>query len=162
MEYREMPASFIRCFSVLMKLNRPRRYGGFTKGEMCILNYLADQTDPVLPGALAAMMEVSTARIAALLRQLEEKDWIRRSVDAADRRCVLVSITDAGRSVVLARKCELGEYFAQILDRLGEEDAREGLRILGRIMSIAEELEKIPYQEIPAKGNPEHESKQAV
>ncbi|MBR6709412.1 MAG: hypothetical protein IKL84_07010, partial [Clostridia bacterium] len=73
-----------------------------------------------------------------------------------DRRCVLVSLTDAGRRIVLARRYELNEYFSHVLDRLGERDAREGLRILQRIAAIVEEMEN---GETMAKGNAENDPK---
>lgn len=142
MNYTIITDSFIRQFGTLMKLGRPKRYGSFTRGEMCILNYLYDLDTPAQPGELSAIMEASSARVAAVLRTLESKGQIRRCVDGTDRRRVLVHITDTGRQLVEARRREVSDYFAQIIRHLGEDDVREGMRILGRIMEIAESLEK--------------------
>lgn len=141
MDYTVITDSFIRRFGTLMKLGRPKRYGSFTRGEMCILNHLYDQNEPTQPGELRAIMDASSARVAAVLRTLEGKGQIERCIDGADRRRVLVNITEEGRRLVEARRNEVSEYFAQIISQLGEDDVREGMRILGRIMKIAESLE---------------------
>ena len=146
LDYTVITDSFIRRFGTLMKLGRPKRYGSYTRGEMCILNYLYDQNEPAQPGELSAIMDASSARVAAALRTLESKGQIARCVDGADRRRVLVNITEAGRQLVEARRREVRDYFAQIICQLGEDDVREGMRILGRIMKIAESLEDAPAE----------------
>lgn len=142
MDYTSFADNFIRLFGTLMKLTRPKRYGSYTRGEMCILNYLYDKKEAAQPGELSAVMEASSARVAAVLRTLENKGQIERCIDGVDRRKILVHITGTGRRIVEARRREVSEYFAQIIHRLGEDDAREGMRILARIMTIAESLER--------------------
>lgn len=154
MDYTIITDSFIRRFGMLMKLGRPKRIGSYTRGEACILNYLCDQNEPAQPGELSAIMEASSARVAAVLRNLESKGLIERSIDSKDRRKILVSITDTGRALVQARRCEIRDYFKEIIIRLGEEDVREGMRILDRIMHIAESLEdEPPAAQIEGGGN---------
>ncbi len=143
MDYSVITDSFIRRFGTLMKMGRPKRYGSFTRGEMCILNHLYDQDAPTQPGELRAIMEASSARVAAALRTLESKGQIERFVDEKDRRKVLVNITAQGRMLVEMRRREVQDYFMQIISQLGEDDVREGLRILGRILKIAEGLEEM-------------------
>ena len=141
MDYTVITDSFIHRLHTLLKFGRPKRYSSFTRGEMCILNYLYDQETPAQPGELRTIMEASSARVAAVLRTLEGKGQIARTIDEKDRRRILVSITDAGRKLVKQRRRELSDYFAQIISQLGEEDTREGMRILGRIVKIVESLE---------------------
>ena len=52
------------------------------------------------PGALAAAMMISTGGTTARLERLERSGLASRSPDPNDRRGVLVSLTDAGRSLV--------------------------------------------------------------
>ena len=132
---------FIQRFSLLMKLGRPRLYGSFTKGEMRVLSYLYQQEEPVQPGELCQILDASSARVAAVLKRLEGKGQIQRQMDTDDRRKILVCITPAGHRLVEARRGEMHNYLAEIIDRLGEDDAREGLRILARILDIAEQME---------------------
>lgn len=136
-----MTGRFILCFGYLMKLARPKRYGSYTKGEMLILGYLYDKDTPVQPGELSGIMEATSARVAAVLRRLEAKGQIERSLDETDRRRVLVRITEAGKRLVADRRREVYDYFDVILKRLGEDDVNEGMRILERITEIAESLE---------------------
>lgn len=132
---------FIQRFSLLMKLGKPRLYGSFTKGEMRILTYLYQQEEPVQPGELCQILDASSARVAAVLKRLESKGQIERRMDTDDRRKIFVCITPAGHRLVENRRGEMHDYIAEIIDRLGEDDAREGLRILAKILDIAEQME---------------------
>lgn len=149
---KNMTGRFILRFGYLMKLTRPKRYGSYTKGETLILGYLYDKAAPVQPGELSGVMEASTARVAAVLRRLEAKGQIARTADAADRRRIFVRITDAGRRLVEARRREVYDYFDEILAQLGEDDVREGMRILERITAIVESLEEKHDPEQDEKG----------
>lgn len=99
-------------------------------------------------------MEASSARVAAVLRSLEAKGMIERSVDDKDRRRILVSITDAGRALVQDRRCEIRDYFYQIILQLGERDVCEGYADSGADYALAESLEKeTPETQIEIGGN---------
>ncbi len=149
---KDMTGRFITSFGDLMKLTRPKRYGSYTRGEMRILSHLYDKAAPVQPGELSGVMEASSARVAAALRRLEAKGQIARTADAADRRRIFVRITDAGRSLVEARRREVHDYVDEILAQLGEDDFREGMRILERITEIVEALEDNEDSALDGKG----------
>ena len=75
-------------------------------GEFFALSLLLLDDAPGCPSGLRRSMGVSSARIAALLKHLEQKGWISRSADEHDERRVNVSLTDAGRELINSRRRE--------------------------------------------------------
>jgi DNA-binding MarR family transcriptional regulator len=56
------------------------------KGEGFVLHCLMHHSGMALPSEISSEMDVSSARVAAILNQLEQKKYVRREIDAADRR----------------------------------------------------------------------------
>ena len=75
-------------------------------GEFFALSLLLLDDAPGCPSGLSRSMGVSSARIAALLKHLEQKGWIRRCADELDERRVNVSLTEAGRELISERRKE--------------------------------------------------------
>ena len=109
-------------------------------GEIFILEHLARKNDTMLPGELSAMMGGSSARTAIALRNLEQKGYIERDIDKKDRRKILVSITEDGRKLAREEREEVANRMKIILDELGEDDAREYIRIVNRIIEITKKM----------------------
>ncbi|HPE16107.1 MAG TPA: winged helix DNA-binding protein [Oscillospiraceae bacterium] len=150
MNYDALAGELVRLVSRLNRTEAYQRLNEFFKGEMFVLRYLDSGSGSALPGALREAMGVSSARVAAALGALERKGFITRSADATDRRRVIVSITEAGRRQLCARQRVLRVNLEYLLHELGEADAREYIRIVGRIMEISglsksERAVKTPY-----------------
>lgn len=84
-------------------------------------------------------MGVSSARIAALLKHLEQKGWISRSADEHDERRVNVLLTDAGRELINSRRREAIERVSAALREIGEEDAHEYVRLQQKMLDALSE-----------------------
>ena len=123
------------------KSGRPKHIDGAFRGEMFALHYIAKQEAPVLPGEISDEMNVSSARIAQTLNNIEKKGWITRKIDPSDRRRILVELTPEGQKVDEAqRQCMLDKAI-QMLSVLGEEDAKEYVRITGKLAkSFSEQI----------------------
>lgn len=108
----------------------------FSRGEVGILIYLHSTKNGVTSGTLSECLTVSTGRIATALKSLEKKGFIERHYnDPSDKRKVLVYITEAGRDFVIEGHQKGIKKTEDILRKLGEEDAKEFVRIVKRIMS---------------------------
>ena len=114
-----------------------------TRGEMAVILmlHLAQEADepPLTPSVIAERAHLTSARTANVLRSLEEKGWVTREHATDDRRRVTVSLTEAGDAERVRRRSEFEEQAAAFLARLGEDDAREAIRILKRCNQIVEE-----------------------
>ena len=123
-----------------------RQYRGFMphqddvsalmRGEMAVLRLLDDEQRRVSAGDLSRLLEMTTSRVAAVLNSLEKKDMITRCADPADRRRVVVALTARGEDFCRARRREAERDFTHLLERLGEDDARQFVHLLGRVFAI--------------------------
>ena len=109
------------------------------QGETLMLDYLAHHGGEALPGEISNQMNVSSARIAQMLNNLEKKGWIIREINPDDRRKILVNLTSAGRTEARERMQKIVKLATKMLTRLGEDDAREYVRIMGRLIDMIEE-----------------------
>ena len=81
--------------------SRPREF--FQKADStragigCLMHILAKAEEPVSAGALSAEARVSTARIAVLLKKMEQKGLIVRQSDPEDARKTKISLSAFGR-----------------------------------------------------------------
>ena len=113
--------------------------GKNARGECFVLRCLARSKAPLLPSDLSEQSHASTARIAVVLNTLEKKGLISRAIDPTDRRRILVSLTNVGQEYVAVVRTQLREDMKHLLEELGEQDAREYLRITKRILQISQE-----------------------
>ena len=108
-------------------------------GEFFALSLLLLDDAPGCPSGLRRSMGVSSARIAALLKHLEQKGWISRSADEHDERRVNVLLTDAGRELINSRRREAIERVSAALREIGEEDAHEYVRLQQKMLDALSE-----------------------
>ena len=82
---------------------------------------------------------VSTARVAAFLKAVEKKGYIQRISLERDRRKVNIVLTDIGWDAVKGRRERMLKGVMAYLERLGEEDTENLLRILEKTRTIMKE-----------------------
>lgn len=116
------------------------------KGEMFVLRYLSHHKGDVVPGDIGKVMNVSSARIAQTLNSLEKKGWVTREIDAEDRRRILVKLTAEGKKQTEQHQEKVIRNTIKILELLGEHDAKEYVRITGRLAEIMPQCEKLLYK----------------
>ena len=112
------------------------------RGELFVLNYLKEHDGVVHPKELSEKLAVSTARIARLLKHMEEQGLIVRFADANDSRQVVVQITEQGAAEIDHVRKKVLEYTARMLENLGADDAKEYIRIQEKICQNCSEIRK--------------------
>lgn len=109
-----------------------------------ILIYLNSHPD-AHPSLMADELKVTRPNIAANLRLLEQKRFITRDVDEANRRQVYVNLTEDGKSHLEKIDAQLHFLFGGWFTILGKEETKHLLKILEISSSpelITEELKK--------------------
>ena len=112
----------------------------FSQGEMRLLGCLHAGADGRMAGELSTLLELSTARIAAMLNNLERKGAITRARDEVDRRRVVVHLTAQGREEVQTSYDAAVVCLAEVYRRMGEDDTRALLRLSERAGEIAQQI----------------------
>lgn len=106
------------------------------KGELAVLVYLLDENDGASASEISQRFDVNTSRVAAILNALSKKKYIERKGDPIDKRKIHVYITPQGRQYGEERRKDILEHVCGMLEQLGEEDAREHIRIMKKISNI--------------------------
>lgn len=124
---------------LMFRLRSGRGIDQKLRGMPVVLRELIVAGGELSPGQLAKRMGVSDARVANILRSLEERGLVTRAGATKDKRRVVVTITDAGRVAADKARDEGVEMVADFLKELGEEDARDLVRVVNRVVEVMED-----------------------
>lgn len=133
-DYTELANELLELRPLLSQASASEKMSEMFRGEIFVLNYLMTHKCIAYPKELSKTMFVSTARIAALLKHMEEKGLIIRQADSQDNRQIIVSLTDKGLHVIEEKRREVLDSVVQMLKMLGPKDAREYIRIQTKIV----------------------------
>ena len=134
MEYRKVAIELLDIWRKVSGTEVCRKMNSFVIGEYFVLNYLLNSEKRVYSKDISREMDVTTARVAAILNQIEKKGWIERTQDCDDNRQTIVSITEEGIKVIREKRREITDEVVTVLEKIGEKDAEELLRIQRKII----------------------------
>lgn len=90
---------------------------------------------------LSKFLLITKPAISKLINTLEEKGFVERITDKSDRRVVYINITEEGEKI-LAKETEMFEEFThKIVEKMGEEDTNEMIRLFKRMYDAIAEME---------------------
>jgi len=138
MDYSELAMRLMENMFMLHKGKKQQEMSRSVHGETFVLAYIYMRKGDVLPSEISSQMAISSARIAATLGNLEKKNLIIRQIDLNDRRRILVTLTTQGKEVAEQQRTEVMGNVIQMLESLGEHDAQEYVRIMGRLAQMKE------------------------
>lgn len=141
MSYKNLAEQFFQTNYQMKKVNHQQIIDESLRGEIFTLLFLRDRKNNVLPGEISEIMQISSARVASILNNLENKGFIERQIDKADRRRILVSLTSLGKESANAHYQEVINQICKMFEILGEKDAKEFIRIMNKILDIASTME---------------------
>ncbi len=133
MDYQMLAEELLRLRGKILRIPASQKLSKMVQGELFVLSYLKDHDEIVHPKHLSENMAVSTARIARLLKIMEEKGLITRVEDLEDSRQVVVRLTEKGRAAIEPAKEDALRCVSELLEKLGPEDAEAYVRIQKRI-----------------------------
>lgn len=119
----------------------------FSQNEWMILNslYEAENKKDVAceqmphPGArhFADMMHCSPPMISKILRSLEEKEMILRSIDQKDRRNTKITLTEKGKEEIIRGRAVFEKYIDRVIEQMGEEKIRRMIQDMDDFYDIS-------------------------
>lgn len=115
------------------KLEATQRGFGF------VLSYLEQTDKEVNAGDLSKKLNVSTARIAALLKRMEQGGFITRHTSQKDARRTVVEITPAGIALVDKMREQTLDRIELLLAQVSKEDLDTYIRISYQIKEVMNE-----------------------
>jgi len=139
MDYEDLAKEFIQNMQNTRSAhaaNRQKSFQDGVRGEVFVLLCIKEEQGRTIPSRISDVTGVSSARVAMVLNSLEEKGMITREIDVEDRRKIIVRITPKGTDHLEEWQKKHIEDIREILESLGEDDAKELVRIIGRIAEI--------------------------
>lgn len=133
MDFAELARELIEPMYLVHREKLVRHINQMSRGEEYVLLLLKDSKDPLFPRDISKIMGITSARVAAILRRLEEKGLVTRKASTTDHRCTKVIITEKGDSVIAAQQDKAVAYLTKVLTQLGQEDAVKYTEIMKKI-----------------------------
>lgn len=104
-----------------------------SEGRLAVLLAVANAEEAATPAFVAEQLGVSRAAITGLIDGLERQQLLQRAANGADRRSIVLHLTNTGRAVLDRIGPRYGEWLAALSDGI-EGDALGGaLAALGAI-----------------------------
>lgn len=142
MFYEALAEEFFEIRAKMIKFPKNRQMSKAIQGEQFVLEYLTAHQGMAHPKELSQAMAVSSARIARLLNHMEEKMLIVRRADGHDNRQTIVALTETGQVLGIEQHELTRKMIVEMLEMLGDEDARNFIRILKKIANNFEQHEE--------------------
>ena len=113
-------------------------------GIGAVLKILDEADGRITCGDIAKKMNVSTARVAVLLKKMVAKNLIERSVDKEDARIISISLTENGRETISQIRNLIIEHLSKVIDVLGMEKIRTYIELSDEIKKVFVEIQPPP------------------
>ena len=89
-------------------------------------------------------LRVSKAAVSQMLGTLEKRGLVTREPDPNNRRTILVNLTETGREMIDGFERDFDTYLVVLIERFGEKDTREIIRLIYKFSDIIETIVKDP------------------
>ena len=140
LDYEELAKQFLNNSYQYRSRGHQKRFDGNMQGEAYAMSYIFRQSGTVLPSDISSEMNISSARVAVILNNLESKGFLTRQIDKSDRRRILVELTQEGQEFAKEHYKNAINFAERILKLLGEHDAKELVRIISRLAEFEPEI----------------------
>lgn len=134
--YSDLAEELIEAFDRRKKELNHKAMSASMHGELAVLRLLEVEDRQLTAGDISRMLCMTTSRVAAVLGTLEKKGLIVRRADTQDRRRIRVMLTQKGLEQYQGKRRMLKADLCVVLSRLGQNDAREFVRLFKRVHEI--------------------------
>jgi DNA-binding MarR family transcriptional regulator len=130
----------------LRRLDWSKAIPGMTQAEYLALSVVrrAQEAQPDSPGVyvstLAEELMISVSMVSKMLKVLEDRGWIRRTVDMNSRRNTFVSLTDLGLQVHDSANLSLSQVHQKVAQQVGQETLDQLSSSAARLFQCYEEV----------------------
>lgn len=117
-----------------LSLSKSLAKSGASFTQFCLLGLLdGDMPSPTM-SEIAARMKHTCAAATGLVERLVQLDYVKRANDAADRRRILIHITQKGKNLLRSIRNERANYVERFMQVLDDSEKRDWLRIYEKII----------------------------
>lgn len=144
--YETIAAQLMTTFMRFKKINR-RVFtpGKLSHSEMGVISALIMATEGdaetynVKMSEISHRLRITRPALTQSVDKLEKAGYIERVFLQSDRRATYLKLTEQGKAVFQEEKKRMVTAIASLLQKMGEEDAKEFVRLTGKLMTIVME-----------------------
>lgn len=129
LEFTEMQLTYTKEISAFLEK-------ASAVGQDRILIYLYKKNDHILVGDLTNELQMSTGRIANILKELEKKGYILRIQQRDDKRKYEVCLTNSGKTHSQELYADMVASHKALIEQLGEVDGEQLLRLSKKVLQF--------------------------
>jgi DNA-binding MarR family transcriptional regulator len=119
---------------------RPDSAGNISIAEVVVLKGIKDHVFDSGEMTIPDLLCISRAAVSQMLGVMEQKGFIVRDINKANRRKQLLSLTPKGTAVIEEQEQKVLELFARIFDQFGETKTKQFIKLSSRFMDIIEKI----------------------
>ena len=135
MNYRRQAEEFYHILANNNNVKISKFLDDGLRGIYVILRIVRDSKTEILPGDIAKMMGISTARVAVALKTLEKKGYISKAPAAYDGRKIVLKITPAGLQALSERESAVYDFIESFLKKVSASEAQTFIDIAKKIFN---------------------------
>ncbi len=128
----------LETISIMDKRNVLSKRKFLLKGEDLLIVMLDELGGMSTPSKLSDCTDFTPARLSAIIKSLEIKGYILKHQDELDKRCSIIEITEKGIMQSRQIKGAAVRNSLEIIEKLGENDATEFIRLMKKLFDIME------------------------
>lgn len=142
---KDLSAEIIAVIHRFKKISMDSMFPEISKGEFWVLKMIHvtsmknEEGKGVYVSSIAKHLKVTPSAISRMLKGLEQKELIERSVDRNDRRNTCVFLTEKGDILRKKVETEMSAFSKDVIESMGEEDAQMLLKLFNKMVDIMEE-----------------------
>ena len=142
-------SAFLRSLQTINSMRLSLLIEGVTPAEFSLLYCAAESAQPVSVAQAAKQLGVSMPAVSRALKTLEGAQLIGRRTDEADRRSVLIELTDEGRELVKRNLSRITSAADRIIGRFSDEELSTMVRLQEKLAQGVSEIMAELSQERP-------------
>jgi len=108
-----------------------------TSTQMFMLHYIQESGICRLT-ALAEKLDVKPSAVTVMIERLAKSGYVTRESDPADRRVILVRLTQAGEDVIAYAHQRREEIIAKYMESLSQEEKEQVTNIMEKLVTAAQ------------------------
>lgn len=145
MDKQLAPSTFLSALRHFHKLDWSKKLTACTQPEFLFLSaiYHAHANYPDRPGVYVSILAddllTSVSMVSKMLKILEEKHWILRTIDPDSRRNTFVSLTEEGLDVYKRASLEMDTIHAAVIEKIGMDKMLEFIELSANLAQCYED-----------------------
>ena len=139
MDYVQLAKELFQCLVNSKKAPANRGVDDISRGEMAVLSYLVVEHNGATASEISERFEIMASRVTAIVNGLLRKGFIEKINDAQDKRKSYIYYTEEGKDFSQSKYEEAINDLEGLLRFLGEEDAKEHVRIMKKVYAYHNE-----------------------